>query len=1104
MRQCPACSRQFGAGTELCPYDGRRLVAAEIASGTVIDDRYRIEELLGRGGLGAVYRATHLRLGRPVAIKVVRGEHASDPAVADRFEREATTLARLKHPNVVGIYDFGVAPGIGAYLAMELLEGRSLGDEIRKRGHLTAAQTAELMESVCAAVQAAHDLGIIHRDLKPENIFLETASDGQTVKVLDFGIAKLAQGDAAGDAIRLTAAGALIGTPAYMSPEQCAGSDIDARSDIYSLGCVAYEMLTGRPPFMGNLQAVMYQHTVEPPEPPSHLASNIAPPADAAVLRALAKRPEERFQTAVEFGRALWESIALPTVVFRQSDLPSAPPNYTYPMTRDSGSRRAMTGRGNLPEDLAGFVGRERDIVQVKALLQASRLLTLVGTGGIGKTRLALHVASEVVDNYPDGVWLVDFASLGDPALVPHAVATALGVREEPGRPLPDSIAEYLAPRKLLLVLDNCEHLVDAAAALAETLLGSIRGLAILTTSREALNIAGEVVWQVPPLSLPQDGEETLDELMRYEAVRLFCERAVAADPRFELTERNAHDVVRLCAQLDGLPLAIELAAARTRVLTVEQIVARLGDRFGLLAGGRRTAQLRQQTLRATIDWSYDLLSEDERVLFARLSVFVGGWTLDAAEDITGKEEGGRHFVTEEELKTVSRNSSSTSDLQPSAFSLQPSDVLDVLTRLVDKSLVIVDRRAGGARYRMLETIRRYAAEKLQESGETARIHALHRDWFLQLAEKGMPELSGSRGREWMRRLEAEHDNLRAALHWSIREGGDPDASLRFAYALGQFWAVRGHPSEGSVWAGEALAASSDESPLARANELYWLGSIAIAEGHLDRASALLESGLALKDSLGRDQGSALGSQALGRIAERLGDYERAEALHEQSLAIYKELGDQAGIARALFGLGSSAVKQGDFDRAVVLFEVCLAVLRKVDDGRGTALVRFSLGEALRKQGDGTRALDDLRGARAAASELGLGGLEALALRRQALVAAERDELDVATALYREALVLCRNGGDMLGVAAAMEGLACVAAARDDRTLMLKLAGAANGIRGSDTIATPSEERMALDRVLAAARTDLGSAAANITVASGRALSPEAAVELALGGRATA
>jgi predicted ATPase len=1075
MRQCPACSRQFGEGIDLCPFDGRRLVAAELVPGTVVDDRYRVEAPVGKGGLGAVYRATHLRLGRPVAIKVVRGDYAGDPEIAERFEREATTLASLKHPNVVEVYDFGVAPGVGAYLVMELLEGRSLADEIRLLGRLPAALVAELMGRVASAVQAAHDVGIIHRDLKPENIFLETTSEGQLVKVLDFGIAKLAHGND-GEASRLTAAGILIGTPAYMSPEQCAGSEVDARSDVYSLGCVAYEMLTGHPPFTGSLQAVLYQHAVEPPRPPGTHAPDVPPAVDAIVLRALAKRPEDRFQTAAEFGQALAESISLPTVMVRAVRLPN---EVNYGPTLVAAALRPTPRRDNLPEEVSGFVGREREIAEVRALFRGGRLVTLVGPGGIGKSRLALRVAEELAEEYDDGAWLVELALVRDPALVRQAVASALDIREEPGRHLSETLAEYLGPRNLMIVLDNCEHLVEAAAELVEELLGSFRGLSVLATSREALNVAGETVWPVPPLSLPGDEwPATPEDLMRYEAVRLFYERAIGSNPSFAITPENAAAVARLCADLDGIPLAIELAAARTRVLTVEQIVSKLDDRFRLLVGGRRTAQLRQQTLRAAIDWSYDLLSDEERTVFARLSVFAGGWTLDAAEAVT-------------------QVASSPGGAASSVGARASIEVLDVLTHLVDKSLVIVDRHGDIARYRMLETIRRYAAEKLLESSDASEVFARHRDWYLQLAEHGRQELSGPRGNDWLRQLESEHDNLRAALQWSLRESGNLDASLRLAYALGQFWTARGHPSEGRVWAEEA-AAVNESSPLLRANELYWLGSIALAEGNLDRANALLENGLSLKETLGAEQGSALGSQVLGLVAERLGEFERAEALHEQSLTIARDLGDQAGIARALFGMGSTAAKSGDFGRALVLFEVCLEILRQREDERGVALVRYMLGDTARRQGDSNRAVTVLREARTAAGELGLRGLEALSLRRQGAVAADRGERDVATAHYREALVISRDAGDTIGTVAAIEGLACVAAAGGNTTRALKLAGAATGLRGTDAAPSSAEERLVLDKILASARADLGSGVANLTVASGRSLAPEEAVALAL------
>ena len=422
----------------------------------------------------------------------------------------------------------------------------------------------------------------------------------------------------------------------------------------------------------------------------------------------------------------------------------------------------------NLPRQLTSFIGREREMAEVRRLLSTTRLLTLTGSGGCGKTRLALQVAADLVEAFAEGVWFVDLAPLSDPALVPQTVAATLRVREEPGRPILITLSEYLQPRHLLLVLDNCEHLVGACAELAQALLRACPHLQILATSREPLRIGGETTWRVPSLSLPDLLRLPLVEsLAEYEAVRLFTDRAEVVLPGFLVTDQNALAVAQVCHRLDGIPLAIELAATRVKVLPVHQIAARLDDRFRLLTGGSRTALPRQQTLRAVMDWSYILLSEKERTLLRRLSVFAGGWTLDAAEAVCS---GNR-------IETV--------------------EVLDLLAQLVDRSLVAVDREDAEARYRLLDTVRQYAREKLQDSGEETEVHGRHREWFLDLAERTEPELLGPEQGVWLARLEAEHDNLRAALTWSQQEEEGGEAGLRLAGALGRFWWMRGHLTEG-------------------------------------------------------------------------------------------------------------------------------------------------------------------------------------------------------------------------------------------------------------------------------------------------------------------
>lgn len=446
----------------------------------------------------------------------------------------------------------------------------------------------------------------------------------------------------------------------------------------------------------------------------------------------------------------------------------------------------------NLPVQLTSFVGRKRELAEITRLLGSTRMLTLTGVGGAGKTRLALQIGADLVESYANGVWFIELATLADPALVPQAVATMLGVREQSGQPLLVSLEAHLRSKTLLLILDNCEHLIDACAHVADFLLRACPKLSILATSREALGIAGETTWMVPSLSLPDERQPrlTFNELSQYEAVQLFVDRAVAAQPSFKLTELNAAAIVQVCRRLDGIPLAIELAAARVKLLNPAEIAARLDDRFALLTGGTRTATPRQQTLRGVIDWSYDLLSEPERILLRRMSVFAGGCTLEALEQVAGEAKAGM------------------------------TSVLDLLSHLVDKSLISVNTTGTETRYDMLETIRQYAHEKLLESGESKQIQDRHLDFFLRLAEDAALYLRDETQALHFERLEREHDNLRAALDWSTRSADRHTAGLRLAAALAFFWEARNYFQEGREYSMAALAQNPEDHTTARANTL--------------------------------------------------------------------------------------------------------------------------------------------------------------------------------------------------------------------------------------------------------------------------------------------
>ena len=568
---------------------------------------------------------------------------------------------------------------------------------------------------------------------------------------------------------------------------------------------------------------------------------------------------------------------------------------------------------GNLPKQITSFVGRVAELREAAAHLERGQpLLNLTGSGGCGKTRLALHVAAEVVDVFPDGAWLVELASVADPAQVPQAVASTLGIREEAGRPLTDTLTEALASRRLLLVLDNCEHVVDAAAALTENVLESCPGVQVLATTQEALGVPGEAILRVPPLA-PE------------ESVRLFVDRACLRDRTFEMNDSNAADIDHICRRLDGIPLAIELAAARVNVLTPRQIAGRLDDQFRLLTGGSRTAVPRQQTLRAAVDWSHDLLAKDEQALLRRLAVFAGGWNLEAAEDVVAGD------------------------------GLDRRDVLDLLDRLVARSLVVVEEQDLHARYRLLETIRQYAQEKLVDAGEVVVLRHRHLDAFLDFALRAEPELTGPDQAAWLDRIAVEYDNLRAAMDWAgSRERADDGAALlSLAASLWRFWLVRGHWSEGRDWLARALAtdaAARIEPTVARA--LAAAGDLATEQADLVAAEPLLQRSLEMWREIGEPEGTAKALNHLGNLARSRFEYDTARAYLREALEIRRAIGNERGMAVSLRNLGMLAALERDHQTARTLYEEALPLARRLGEKRVIATITLGLATVVFEDGD--------------------------------------------------------------------------------------------------------------------------------------------------------
>ncbi|MDH5643608.1 MAG: adenylate/guanylate cyclase domain-containing protein, partial [Gemmatimonadota bacterium] len=724
----------------------------------------------------------------------------------------------------------------------------------------------------------------------------------------------------------------------------------------------------------------------------------------------------------------------------------------------------------NLPLQLTTFIGRENEMAEAKKRLTSARLLTLIGPGGTGKTRLSLQLGADLLSKFSDGVWFVELAPLADPALIMQALASALGVREQMGMPLDQIVINYLRAKNLLIVLDNCEHLVDACAQLAEQFLQTCPQIKIIASSREALGVNGETIYRVPSLTVPDPSRVTLAMLAHCEAVQLFVERAKASSPKFELTEKNASSVAQICRRLDGIPLAIELAAARVTVLSAEQIASRLDDRFKLLTGGSRTALPRQQTLRALIDWSYDMLSEEERSLMRHLSVFAGGWSYDAAEHICPGH-----------------------------------DALDLLAQLVNKSIVAVDDEKGEKRYRLLETIRQYARDKLLDMGESETARNIHAEYFFDIAETAEPLLFTSESLYWMEYLEMEHDNFRAALEWFLES--NVEAALVIATNLSFFWSARGYHTEGRVWAEtalgrvEALPPVEGEAALNRKKLIaYAMGGVitmAIAQGNnasagilskkctdlarelndnflLARTLALVCSGHLVTGNTdgvepminealdaARKSGDkfALG-MALGLTAELLTfldkDHETMEKYSNESITLLKNSGNQWGMSIILLGMGMAAKYMGRYDEVRTRFAILEPLFIEIGDKHRLNIIYSEFAHIERFEG----------------------------------------HHDKANQMYRETIVEWQRLGHRAAVANQLECLAFIAKVREQPEHAAKLFGAAEILREKINIQMSQFEQVEYDQQVKELRAGMNESEFASAWAEGRSMTMEQAIQL--------
>jgi predicted ATPase len=1026
-----ARSRALTAGTKLGPYE---IIAP-----------------LGAGGMGEVYRARDTHLGRTVAIKILPAAFSADQDRLRRFQEEARSASALNHPNIITIHDLG-QEGSTHYIAMELVEGKTLR-ELLVSGPLPMRKAIEIAAQVAEGLTKAHEAGIAHRDLKPENLMI--SHDG-LVKILDFGLAKLGSPSGEGPDMCTTShtpAGLVLGTVGYMSPEQASGDRLDFRSDQFSFGLVLYEMVTGKRAFQRRtapetLVAILREEA----EPLGARNSDAPAPLCWAIERCLAKEPDKRYVSTRDLAREL------AAIRDRFSEKPS---------------KEAEARPTNLPMQRTGFVGREKEVAAATELLlrQNVRLLTVTGPGGIGKTRLAVRVASGLVEHFPGGIHFVSLSSISDPGLIASVIVQTLGIREAGGQSPLEILKENLRDSRrapMLLLLDNFEHLIQAAPTMAE-LLAMGPSLKMMVTSRAALHVYGEHEFPVPPLALPDSRSMPPVELLQYPAVALFVQRAVAVKPDFEVNRENASAVTEICSRLDGLPLAIELAAARVKVLSPSSMRTRLAARLQLLTGGARDLPQRQQTLRAAMDWSYDLLSAAEQKLFRRLSVFVGGCNLEGVEAVCD---------TKRDL-----------DL----------DLLDGMASMVDKSLVQqIEQGKGESRFVMLETIREYALEKLEDSGEEALTKRAHAAYCLVLAEEETTEQSGAEGAEWLERFASEHDNFRAGLEW-LTETGDAEWGLRLGAALFRFWEMREYLAEGRDRLGKLLKLAGAAAPTkARARALFAAGVLAGEQGNYDSADALMRENLDIARQLRDTQGVAISLNALAVNARDRGDLEVARSLFEESLVLWRELDDSKAVARSLSNLANVVKLQGDYARSRSLYAECLSIFKGLGDRTGVAWSMNYQGDVARDQGDSAAARALYEQGLAIFRDLGDRWGIAGTLADLGTLAREQGNYPTAGSLYRESIRIFQELDHKRGIARLLECFACSAAVQLEAERSLRLAGAAAALRQNIGAPLTPAEQAKLEAGLHPARQALTNTAAEAAWLEGWALPAEKAIEEAL------
>ncbi|MGI8641450.1 MAG: protein kinase domain-containing protein [Pyrinomonadaceae bacterium] len=1032
---------------------------------------YEIVRQIGAGGMGEVYLAKDKKLDRKVAVKFLNEKFSRHESNLNRFIKEAKAASALNHPNILVVHEIGESED-AHYIVSEFVEGKTLR-EIFKESPLELSEVLDFSIQIANALTAAHTAHIVHRDIKPENIIVRP--DG-FVKILDFGLAKLIEQKVVGfedETVRQneTAKGIILGTISYMSPEQAKGERVDARTDIFSLGVVIYEMMAGRTPFAGDSMSETFANLINSePQPLSRFAESVPDELQRIVAKTLRKNKDERYQTMTGLLadlKSLQKRLNFEAELEHSSSPNKQAENKTQIFKAEVPEKTPKLAPNNLTENLSPIVGREKEIVEIGNLLKRGdvRLITMTGIGGTGKTRLAQAAAQSLLTDFKDGVFFIELASVTNPELVASAIAQPLGVKESGGKPILEILKDYLRDKQTLIVVDNFEQVIAAAPNIAE-LIHAADKLKILITSRVLLHLRAEREFVVPPLALPSEDlfddylragdSDLLADLQKYEAVELFVARARNARANFALSEDNARSVAEICARLDGLPLAIELAAARVKIISPQMILAKLENRLQLLTGGAKDLPARQQTICGAVAWSYDLLTEDEKRLFRRLAVFAGGFTFEAAEAVGSRRlaEGSQEQFIDESVKKNSLPSNN--ELLPTANRLLPT-VLDGITSLVDKSLLVSKEQSSGEmRFRMLETVREYALESLEKNNETEAMRRSHAAYFLALGEEAGLHLQTAQAGEWLNRLEDEHDNLRDALQWLFEN--EAEMAARLAAAIRIYLINHSHLTEGREWLETALE-QGDKLPAAvRFKLLNGLGYLAAIQGDYETARKFFEEDLAEGRTAGDKRRIAESLRGLGIVTCTQGDYTAARKFYEEGLAIHRELNDKLGIAASLNGLGGLALDVGDTATARPLFEESLTNFRLVGNESG---ICYSL--------------------------LNLAG-----------VAYINGNYEAAREYYGDVLIIAQNLGYKDRIFVCLDGFAALAAERENWKMSIQLAGAAEKLRETIGYEAATQHRDFCLKYLGKVRAALSEADFAKLYKQGRKLKLEEAVALCL------